>query len=181
MTMSHPEQKQDGSALARFGDLVQGYALEQDPEHLERLQDAILRSPNHDPMVAIDAIVKGLDEPEAVIDTLWRGMPGLFLSPKAHARLCLAYEAQGDHDAAQRERRLARLGLESIRSSGSGEEAAPYRVLRIEDEYDMLDSLGHRSRQQVERTDDRAVFDVHTVEEGHEIWFELLWRRADRS
>ena len=50
-------------------------------------------------------------------------------------------------------------------------------MLRVQDEYDLVESAGRTVRaQQLSRTRDSA-FDVVTLDDGTEMWFELLWER----
>lgn len=50
-------------------------------------------------------------------------------------------------------------------------------MLRVQDEYDLLAIAGRTVRaQQLSRTQDSA-FDVVTLEDGTEVWCELLWER----
>lgn len=174
--MTTPTERDDGE---NFAEVMEAYALEPTPATLRPLHEAILGAPNYDPLAALDPVLTGLEQAgdhQGIVDEIWRRMPGLFLSPSAHLRLSIAYEGLGEEAAARRERRLAGLALASIRDSGEGDEASPLRVLRVEDEYDVLSAVGRRSREQQERSDTHGVFDVHTTDDGGSWWFQLLWR-----
>lgn len=161
---------------------MEAYALDPTPEHLAVLHTAIMAAPTFDPMILLGELVGPLTaagDHRGVIDGLRRHMPGLFLSPAAHMHLSQAHAALGDDAAAQRERRFALLAMHSIRDGATGTEDAPFPVLRVEDEYTVLDASGLRSSQQRYFSDDRGHFDVHTVEDGSEVWFRLLWRGDD--
>ena len=103
-------------------------------------------------------------------------MPGLFLSPQAHGLLARAHQALGQESDAERERKLSLLALHEIEDSGTGTVDSPLEVLRVQDEYDHLQATRRRSTaQRLHRTDQGEV-DVHTLEDGTELWFRLLWR-----
>lgn len=172
--------EQDDARPETFGDLARAFVSAPGPESYVRLRDAVLRAPGFDPLVSVSAILAAADTPRAVLDELGARMPGLLLSPSVHAALARAFEERGEDGPAKVERRLARLALASLRDSGEGTEELPYRVLRIEDEYDLLAAAGRRSTAQAERSEDRGAFDVHTLEDGGRVWFELLWRASPR-
>lgn len=162
-----------------FADLIQAYALDPTPEGLTRLQDAIRTSPGYDPMVSVAVIVTPLKkngDSQGIVDAIWKQMPGIFLSPSAHAELAAAYQELGDEDASRRERAFTKLALDSLAASGAGTEDDPCRVLRIEDEYDVLGVSQLKSVGQEQVIDERGAFDVHTLEDGEKVWFRLLWR-----
>jgi hypothetical protein len=162
-----------------FPDTMEAYALDPTPEHLEALHRAITEAPSYDPMVAITQLVTPLvraGDHQGVVDALRAQMPGIFLSPAAHMHLSQAYAELGKDAEATRERKFALLAMDSIRTAGEGTEESPYPVLRVEDEYAVLDAVRHRSAgQQLVRTGTGAC-DVHTLEDGSQMWFRLLWR-----
>ena len=167
-----------------FDQSMETYALDPTPEHLEVLQRDIMALPDYDPLVQIAAVTTPLQQAgdhQGVVDALTSRMPGLFLAPGAHARLFRAYTELGDQAAADRERKFALLSMDAIRSSGTGEEEHPFRVLRVEDQYEVLAALGQHPSSQRTLSDERGDFDVHTVGEDREVWFELLWRERDRE
>lgn len=162
-----------------FPDIMEAYALDPTAENLAELHRAIMAAPNYDPMVMIAGSVAPLAkavEHQAIVDDLWRKMPGAFLSPAAHMHLSLAYAELGDTQAAQRERKFAMLAMNSVRGGGDGTEERPFPVLRIEDEYAVISAVKQQSTGQRQVSDDSGHFDVHTFEDGSEMWFRLLWR-----
>lgn len=164
-----------------FPDTMEAYALDPTPEHLENLHRAIMSSPGYDPLVSIGPTIGPLvqaGDHQGVVDALWAQMPGIFLSPAAHMHLSQAYEQLGEERAAGRERRFALLAMASIREGADGSEGAPYPVLRIEDEYTVLDAAGQRSCAQEQVTREDGAFDIHTLEDGSQVWFRLLWLPA---
>lgn len=171
---------QDSARQETVGDLARAFVSEPGPQSLMRLQAAVLRAPGYDPLVSVSALLDGADTPHAVLEALGPRMPGLLLSPSAHAARAQALDELGEEGPAKVEHRFARLALASLRSSGEGTEDSPYRVLRVEDEYDLLGSAGLRSTAQSARTDGRGSFDVHTLVDGGSLWCELLWRTPGR-
>ncbi|MFQ6485681.1 hypothetical protein [Brachybacterium epidermidis] len=165
-----------------FMDAAEAYALDPTPENLAPLHRAIMDAPSFDPLTLLGPVVaprKTAGDHQGIIDELNRLMPGLFLSPAAHMHLSQAHAALGDDAAAQRERRFALLAMHSIREGATGSEDAPFPVLRVEDEYTVLEASGQRSSLQRYFSDQRGHFDIHTVEDGSEVWFRLLWRGDD--
>jgi len=158
------------------------YALHPEPATLHPLQAAIVSAANFDPLVLIEMTIDPLlqvGDHQGVIDALHKQMPGVFLSPTAHAFLSESHTALGDTAAARREEQVARLALRSITTSGTGSHGQPYRVLRVSDEYDTLRLLQKKSTSQREVEEGNRSFDVHTTDDGTEVWFELLWRHPE--
>ena len=161
-----------------IADHLEAYRKDPGPQTLQRLRCAILGSPGFDPRISISRMLHGIEGHDAVIAAIWERMPGLLLSPQAHRRLSLAYEATGRAAEASREDGLDRMSLDAIRAGSSGCQDDPFTVLRIEDEYDLLAATGHRSVRQEERATGGDVVDVHTLEDGRQWWFTLLWRSS---
>lgn len=163
--------------LARLRTLVEHHAAAPSGEGLRALHDAVRRAPGFD---------VGLELRRPAADLLRRGdhagvarlvaaaMPGAFLSPAAHRLWSRSLAALGDSEGAAREDRQARLALRAILGSGAGTSDQPWRVLRVSDEYDVLEARGLTSREQrvVER-DDRLL-DVHRCAGEEQVWFELV-------
>ena len=118
------------------------------------------------------------EEAEQVFNRFWRadtsrkrtlGGTGLGLS------IAKALTELGDAEAGRIEAKFSRLALDSIAASGDGSEEEPCSVLRIEDEYNILRASSQRPTAQRQVSDERGQFDVHTLEDGGEVWFRLLW------
>ncbi|HLQ80530.1 MAG TPA: hypothetical protein VK122_05505 [Brachybacterium sp.] len=169
-----------------FPDIMEAYLLDPTPAHRNALRAAVIASPGYDPMVSLAQVLAGPTRasgtPEeaarAGVDAIWAQMPGLFLSPQAHARLARGYRTLGQDTDADREEKLAVLAFDSIRAGRDGSEQSPFEVLRVADEYDVLSSSGLRSTGQELRPTDYGEADVHTLAGGGELWFRLLWRDA---
>lgn len=175
----------------KFSKIMEDYVLAPSAQKLKALQKAILEDSTYDPMVQIGSLIGGgatsassfsefssvrVRSAQSTVDVIGSHMPGLFLSPQAHARLAQAYEVLGRVDDVVREQKLAAIALDSIRQSGTGAHGAPYEVLRVQDEYDILSASGLRPTDQAQQEDNDGVFDVLTVEDGSTFWFRLLWR-----
>ncbi|MFD4007467.1 hypothetical protein [Brachybacterium sp. GU-2] len=167
-------------------DLMETYLLEPIPAHLDALRTAVTASPTYAPMISLHALTAAAEGPsgtaEEVAARLERDitshMPGLLLSPRAHSLLGRSHRTLGREADAVREEKIAALSFAGIRGEGDGGEAAPFEVLRVEDEYDVFSCSRLRPTGQVLRETDHGAFDVHTLEDGTEVWFRLLWRDA---
>lgn len=169
-----------------LSDLMEAYLLDPSPAHLDALRAAVMASPTFDPMVSLRALTTAAQDPgdspeetaRRIEGALRAMMPGLLLSPRAHTLLGRSYRMLGREADAVREEKIAALAFTGIRGDGDGGAAAPFEVLRVEDEYDVfsysrLQPIG----QELRETEDGA-FDVHLLEDGTEVWFRLLWRDA---
>ena len=153
------------------------YARTRSPEDLALLRDLVRSSPGFDPGLDVTGLVAPLLERGdhvACREAVRARMPGAFLSPSAHAALAACHDAAGDDAAAWRERRTARLALESVLSTGDGTRDRPWSVLRVNDEYDVLRHLRRRSRgQRLVSAGEGRSFDVHRCDDGTEAWFDV--------
>ena len=159
-------------------DLLEAYALDPTEEGLGSLQAAIMQEPTYDPMVLVSGSLTPLrreGKHQEIIARITSWMPGVLLSPSAHGYLARSLADLGETASARIEQKFARLALESIAATGSGSEDEPCAVLRIEDEYDVLRASSQRPVSQRQVSDDRGSFDVHTLDDGAEVWFRLLW------
>ena len=158
-----------------FSEAFEEYLGEPSEAGREEVQQWILRHPRYDPHLTLSDVAA--HSAEERVRALEGELPAALLSPRLHLELARALERIGDVVGTERHRRLARLALAGLRASGTGSEEDPIAVLRVQDEYDLLESAGLTVRaQQLSRTPD-AVFDVVTVEDGTRMWFELLWER----
>ena len=160
-----------------LNDLVEAYALDPTPEGLHDLQAGIMAAPRYDPLLSVSRalVLLRAGKHREIVDLIRSWMPGALLSPSAHGYLAKALTELGDAEAGRIEAKFSRLALDSIAASGSGSEEEPCSVLRIEDEYDILRASSQRPTAQRQVSDERGQFDVHTLEDGGEVWFRLLW------
>ena len=85
----------------------------------------------------------------------------------------MAHRQLGNTKEAEREELLGRVALQGIFGTGNGSPEAPWHVLRISDQYDVLKVLGKRpARQEMVRREDHLC-DRHICEDGSEVWFDL--------
>ena len=158
-----------------FSEAFEEYLGEPSEAGREEVQQWILRHPRYDPHLTLSDVAA--HSAEERVRALEGELPAALLSPRLHLELARELERIGDVAGTERHRRLARLALAGLRASGTGSEEDPIALLRVQDEYDLLESAGLTVRaQQLSRTPD-AVFDVVTVEDGTRMWFELLWER----
>ncbi|MGH3347574.1 MAG: DUF4919 domain-containing protein [Nocardioides sp.] len=161
---------------ADLAELATAYATARDPEVLTRLRDVVRTSPGYDAGVDVPGLLGPLlarDAYDEIVAEVRSRMPGLFLSPAAHQSLATAYDALGDATRAGRERRTARLAVESILATGDGTRERPWIPLRISDEYDVLRARGRRSRAQELVVRDGRALDRHRCDDGSELWFDV--------
>lgn len=111
---------------------------------------------------------------DELIRLLTRLMPGVLLSPTAHAMLSVAYGGIGEREESQRHRFYAEVSLEAIAGSGDGTEERPWRVLHVADEYALLSSLGLAPAGQRSVEMSGRLIDEITVSDGTQRWFELV-------
>lgn len=162
-----------------FTEVMKNFVLNPSEETLAPLQAEIMAAANYDPLVLFESVVSPLmdsGDHQGAVDAIWRMLPGAFLSPTAHAMLAYSYRQLGDEKASQRETKFARLALDTLTSSGDGTQEAPYRVLRVSDEYDVLRYAQLTSVAQRAVVIDGQGYDVHQCSDGSEVWFELLWQ-----
>lgn len=159
-----------------FDDVLEDYLRVPTAAGRHEVQQWILRHPRYDPhLVLPHADGHSVEDLVRALSDL---LPAALLSPRVHTELARALERIGDAAGAGRHRRLARLALAGLRASGTGSEEDPITVLRVQDEYDLLEISGRTVRaQQLSRTQDSA-FDVVTLDDGTEVWFELLWEHG---
>jgi hypothetical protein len=101
-----------------------------------------------------------------------RMWPTWLLSPRYHALLGSAAVALKDLDDAELEHFQAQTCLEGLLRTGDGTLESPYLVVRLSDEYDILQALGRQAcgQQLVQR--EGESFDVITCDDASQIWFD---------
>lgn len=158
-----------------FADAVAGYEADPSPATLRELRAQILAAPNYDPNLNPDRstrVARAADDPRAVVDILEDSMPGAFGSPKTHGLLTEAYAQLGDLLASQRQNRLTKLAFRAILDTGDGSEEHPWTVIRIGDEYDVLQLMQRRSVTQDVEVRGGRRYDVHHHPDGSTTWFD---------
>ncbi len=152
-----------------FKELVDAYFGDPSPDKLADLKRAITSDITFDPYTRIDqrlAPLVNAGQPRAVVDAIHAEMPGLFLSPGIHGMLSTAHQRLGESGLAELELTAAQIALRTILDSGDGTPARPWRVLRIRDEYDVLDLTERRSITQEARPMGGQTLDMHTCDDG---------------
>ena len=159
-----------------YADLVDDYLAEPTDDSLEALRRAVRAAPGFDPDLGIlthaRALLRDGEDAEAVT-VLEASMPGSLFSPAAHAMLATALRRTGRDDAAARHARLSRAALDSILSTGDGSRERPWSVLRISDEYDVVDSLGNRPLSQALLRDGLRRLDRIECQDGRVVHFDV--------
>ncbi|NLA28513.1 MAG: DUF4919 domain-containing protein, partial [Propionibacterium sp.] len=141
----------------------------------------VARSEDYDPdwlvgRIGQAAVASG--QFEGLLRAINSVLPGVFLSPSAHFWLAQAYEGLSDQTGKERELAIAGLVTAKLLGSGDGTEGRPYRVLMIQDEYDIVAALGEVPHAtQLVRSEGRVCDVVHCDEKSY--WFELEWWPRD--
>lgn len=160
---------------------VRTYFADPSPTTAAALRAEIMASPGYDPRVDIPqrvAAAREAGQHAEVVAQVRALLPGIFLSATAHAHLAEAYAALGQETEAERERALVRRSLALVFESGDGSQERPWQVLRISDEYDAVAARGRSVAGQELRHVDGRAFDILTLDDGQQTWFELLWDDA---
>lgn len=159
-----------------FGDLVSRYAADPTDEHLASLRAAITAHPSFDPgLDVIGGLPGGIDEAnaESVVSDITARMPGAFLSPSAHTALSEAHAHLDRGEDSRREALWARMSVGSVLRTGEGTRGAPWSVLRVADEYDVLRARGLVSSSQTLVEDEGRRLDRHELDDGSTAWFRV--------
>lgn len=162
--------------MTTYADLVDAHLADPTPETLRPLRDAVRAAPGFDPDLRVRTQASALlregrfaDAADAVEAT----MPGSLFSPAAHAMLATALGRTGRTSAAHRHARLARAALDSILATGDGTAERPWSVLRISDEYDVVDNLGARPSGQGLLSDGPRRLDRIACQDGRSFHFDV--------
>ncbi len=157
------------------------YLKEPEPRQFLELRNIYLNSSIYSPYGNYkDAAYPLLDNeqyPEA-LEYLRSVLPGWILNPGVHRVLAYAYHKLSRLNEEALESDLAKLLLHGLLSTGDGTEQRPYLVLYVEDEYEILETLGSRSRLQQLIVREACSFDLQTCEDGKAVWFDVTDMRA---
>lgn len=152
----------------------------------EELRETIIAHENYSPYSDDLTRMIGADkagEHESVFVLFREQFPNLLLSPTAHRIMNHAHTALGREKEAQMEGAIAWRCLEGILSTGDGTREKPYRILRIQDEYEVLAyrQLEFKSQSLQEEGDRR--YDLIATEDGSEVVFDVTdpMRRASEK
>lgn len=163
--------------ISVFLEVASAFLCDPSQQAHEVLKALISQSKNYDPdwsvgRVGQAAIASG--QFEGLLRAINSVLPGVFLNPSAHFWLAKAYEGLGDQAGKERELAIAELVTASLLGSGDGTEDRPYRVLMIQDEYDILSALREAPNgTELVRANDRMCDVIHCDERRY--WFELEW------
>jgi hypothetical protein len=156
------------------------YLKDPDLQHFLELRSVYLKSSGYSPYGAYKQIAYRLldDEqyPEA-LQYLRSVLPGWLLNPGIHRTFAYTYHKLSRPDEESLESSLANLLLRGIQSTGNGTEQRPYLVLYVEDEYEILESIGMKPHLQQLVVKESCSFDVQSCETGEAIWFDVTAMR----
>lgn len=159
-----------------YADLVGAHLDDPTPASLDALRAAVRTAPGFDPDLRVRRQAERLlaaGHHDRAVQVVEASMPGSLFSPAAHSLLATAFERAGRRGDASRHARLARAALDSILGTGDGSRERPWSVLRISDEYDVVDSLGTRPTSQTLVRDETRTIDLLTCADGRELHFDV--------
>lgn len=133
--------------------------------------------PGFDPAASWVQVVEPLIEAgrhQEALDAITATLPASLMSPVMHLLASHCYRALGRDEEARFEATLTEAAIRLITAFGDGNEASPWPVLRVGDEYDALVALGLRSTRQSLYERGARMFDVHETADDREVWFELV-------
>lgn len=162
--------------MTTYADLVDAHLADPTPETLGRLRDAVRAAPGFDPELRVRERATQLlaaGDHEGAVQAMEASMPGSLFSPAAHAILATAFTRAGRSADAARHALLARAAVDSILSTGDGTAERPWSVLRISDEYDVVDSLGARPAGQSLLADGPRRIDRIACRDGRAFHFDV--------
>ena len=146
------------------------------PEKFRLLQQTVAASPDYSPYgVSFGNAGKlfkegKFAEAESVLKTVfWNYV----LSPRLHLMLGIASDKQGNQMKARMGFGMANRCVEGILSTGTGHRDKPYRVLHVEEEYDVMDKLGKKVKRQALVKADGQHFDMLECEDGSTVYFDI--------
>jgi hypothetical protein len=155
-------------------------------ENFQRLCQTVAEHPDYDPYS------DDLHEPQELLEQeryeeatelLMERMANLIVSPLAHILLSFAANKLGDNGRYEAESGIAVLLLDSILATGDGSFEHPYHVLRVSDEYDVLNYLDKQPQGQSLLTDRDRHLDCHQCADGTSVCFDITvpYRRLNES
>ncbi len=114
-------------------------------------------------------------EREALAEGLAACMKNYLLNPGAHLLSALLARERGDKELELFELAIFRRLLDGLLSTGDGSREKPWRALHIDDEYDLLSSLGETCREQAlcQEEETGRWLNRLTCESGRELWFDI--------
>ena len=178
------EQKHAGLLISMFSkkdnilkDQFLEYLQEPNLENFVTLRNIVLSAKGFDPysteLFGVPSMMESGNFEGAVRligENLW---PNHFLSPDVHLKLGFAHHKMGNEKEAEMERMISVLLLQGIELTGDGTKENPYLVLRTSDEFDFLSTHELTFRGQALIKADGRKFDVISVEEQDDVWFDI--------
>jgi hypothetical protein len=159
-----------------FGAAVAALAIEPSAESYMKVVGMVVTHPAYDPYGRdIDSLIE-LYEAERHADAerkLRELMPTWVLTPSLHKIAFLLAKHRGDQAAGMVEMRLVQATIDGLLATGDGSREKPYVVVRIRDEYELLEHLEKKpAGQSLIRDGDRQL-DCFELADGSEIYFDV--------
>ncbi|MFN3150415.1 DUF4919 domain-containing protein [Bremerella sp.] len=136
------------------------------------IEESEYYDPHSDPLEEVGQL-HSEGKTEQAMEKLSAAFPNLLLSPTAHQIAGFLHHKLGNEDGANMEMMISRACLEGILASGDGTKDSPYQVLRVSDEYDLLQFLEKEMKSQSLTEVDGRHCDVMRCTDGSEYWFDI--------
>jgi hypothetical protein len=152
------------------------FIIEQSSENFSQLRDVVVSSPNYNPYSKEKNKVLSLmehgkfEESEKLLQLI---MPNWILNPGIHKLLSFVLIRTGKERESLFENELSKVILNGILSTGDGNEKHPYCVVRLDDEYDVLQYFGKELHKQRLINKKGKHYDLLECEDRSNIWFDI--------
>lgn len=159
-----------------MGELFARFLESPDRESYIAVRTALVSSDYYD---AYSNEMDGLDQLldagkfEEASRKLTDSMPNLLLSPWAHFIMSFIADKLNDEKGAHAESLIAAACCKGILATGDGTKDKPYIVVRVSDEYDVLQYVGKGLELQSLIHDGNRHFDLVKCRDGSELWFDI--------
>ena len=140
------------------------------------LRESIITHESYNPysteLEEIDNLLEQ-NEFEKVTEFIKVGFPNLFLSPRFHMYLGVAFDKLGKTEEADTEKALFTLCIDGLLKTGDGSKDNPYIVTRVNDEYDLLFILEKEHKTQALINHNGVSMDALTLTDGSTLYFDI--------
>lgn len=165
-----------GSSGSSFADAIAALALRPTAENYLKLCAIVTAQPSYQPYSGdLDELME-LYEAGRYAEAKRRikdMMSTWVLTPSVHMIACMIAKKSGDEQTAMLELRLADACIEGMLATGDGTKDAPYVVVRVKDEYDLIRHLKKVPAQQGLLRDGERDLDHFELKDGSELYFDV--------
>jgi hypothetical protein len=165
-----------GGGPSTFAEAIAQLAVEPSAESYLTVFGLVVTHPTYQPYSNDLQDLIGLFEAEKygeVQRKLAGMMPNWVLTPAVHKIACLTAKRRGDERAAMVEARLAMACIQGLMATGDGTKDKPYVVVRVRDEYELLEHLEKRPTKQMLLRDGERQLDCFELDDGSKLYFDI--------